>query len=219
MTTIEFSFIPDADRDYDAITRLMADFKRETGVEVHLRRMEWGNAWPQLIGIATQGRQPNEIALATRPACVPTSTTTCPPPRMFVSMRMYDADAERATGERPGWDVGGRLVVLDLPESSVGGPEPRWVRSLEIGQIAGPLLVILVSGRPMIINEALKKSSAFIAAWLPGTEGEGIADVIFGDYKPTGKLSFSWPDSMWQVPVNPGDGKKPLFPFGYGLTY
>jgi multiple sugar transport system substrate-binding protein len=56
MTTIEFSFIPDADSDYEAITRLMTDFKKESGIEVKLKRMEWGNAWPQLIGIATQGQ-------------------------------------------------------------------------------------------------------------------------------------------------------------------
>jgi multiple sugar transport system substrate-binding protein len=56
MTTIEFSLIPDAEMDYEAISRLMSDFKRETGVDVHLKRMEWGNAWPQLISIATQGQ-------------------------------------------------------------------------------------------------------------------------------------------------------------------
>ena len=56
MTTIEFSLIPDADTDYDTVARLMEDFKRETRIEVHLKRMEWGNAWPQLIGIATQGQ-------------------------------------------------------------------------------------------------------------------------------------------------------------------
>jgi multiple sugar transport system substrate-binding protein len=56
MTTIEFSLIPDADKDYETVARLMESFKRETGVEVHLKRMEWGNAWPQLIGIATQGQ-------------------------------------------------------------------------------------------------------------------------------------------------------------------
>lgn len=55
MTTIEFSLIPDAESDYQTIVRLMSDFKRETGIDVHLKRMEWGNAWQQLIGIATQG--------------------------------------------------------------------------------------------------------------------------------------------------------------------
>lgn len=56
MTTIEFSLIPDADTDYETVTRLMTQFQRETGIEVRLQRMEWGNAWPQLINIATQGQ-------------------------------------------------------------------------------------------------------------------------------------------------------------------
>jgi len=56
MTTIEFSLIPDAETDYQTIEHLMADFKQETGVDVQLKRMEWENAWPQLIGIATQGQ-------------------------------------------------------------------------------------------------------------------------------------------------------------------
>jgi len=56
MTTIDFSLIPDADVDYVTAERLMAEFKGETGVEVRLKRMEWGDAWPQLIGIATQGQ-------------------------------------------------------------------------------------------------------------------------------------------------------------------
>src|SRR5512141_195426 len=55
MTTIEFSMIPDAESDYQVIVDLMFTFKRETGVDVHLKRMEWGNAWPQLISIATNG--------------------------------------------------------------------------------------------------------------------------------------------------------------------
>jgi beta-glucosidase len=62
-----------------------------------------------------------------------------------------------------------------------------------------PVVVVLLSGRPMIISEALNQAAAFVAAWLPGTEGEGITDVLFGDYKPTGKLSFTWPRSMAQV--------------------
>jgi beta-glucosidase len=63
-------------------------------------------------------------------------------------------------------------------------------------------------------------ADAIVAAWLPGTEGAGVADVLFGDYKPTGKLSFSWPRSMAQIPINVGDAKyDPLFPFGFGLTY
>ncbi len=83
-----------------------------------------------------------------------------------------------------------------------------------------PLVVILLSGRPMIINEALAAADAFIAAWLPGTEARGITDILFGDYKPTGKLSHSWPRSMEQVPINVGDRNyNPLFPYGFGLMY
>jgi beta-glucosidase len=82
------------------------------------------------------------------------------------------------------------------------------------------VVVVLLSGRPMIVNSTLEKSTAFVAAWLPGTEGEGIADVLFGDYAPTGKLPHSWPRSMSQIPINIGDKKyDPLFPFGFGLTY
>jgi len=78
----------------------------------------------------------------------------------------------------------------------------------------------LLSGRPMIIDKAIDKADAFVAAWLPGTEGDGVADVLFGAYKPTGKLSFSWPRTMAQVTVHPGDANyDPLYKYGYGLTY
>jgi len=83
-----------------------------------------------------------------------------------------------------------------------------------------PVVVVLVSGRPMIIEEVIGQVDAFVAAWLPGTEGQGVADVLFGDYKPTGKLSHSWPRGMTQVPVNVGDPNyAPLFKYGFGLTY
>jgi len=83
-----------------------------------------------------------------------------------------------------------------------------------------PLVVVILSGRPLILGEGLEMADAVVAAWLPGTEGAGVADVLFGDYKPTGKLSFSWPRSMSQIPINVGDADyRPQFPFGYGLTY
>ena len=72
----------------------------------------------------------------------------------------------------------------------------------------------------MIVNDALNNSNAFIAAWLPGTEGGGIADVVFGDFDFTGKLSMTWPKSMDQIPINYGDSDyDPLFKFGFGLSY
>ncbi len=86
-----------------------------------------------------------------------------------------------------------------------------------------PFVVVLFSGRPLILTSggtsALDQANAFVAAWLPGTEGDGIVDVLFGDYKPTGKLSFTWPASLSQIPIHDGDGQTPLFPFGFGLTY
>jgi beta-glucosidase len=83
-----------------------------------------------------------------------------------------------------------------------------------------PVVVVVVSGRPMILGDAATQADALVAAWLPGTEGQGVADVLFGDYKPTGKLSFTWPRSMDQIPINVGDAKyDPLFPFGFGLSY
>ncbi len=83
-----------------------------------------------------------------------------------------------------------------------------------------PTVLVLISGRPMIVTDLVYASDAFLAAWLPGTEGAGVADVLFGDYNPTGILSHSWPRSMDQIPVNVGDTYyDPLYPFGFGLRY
>ena len=83
-----------------------------------------------------------------------------------------------------------------------------------------PVVVVLLSGRPLIVNEELEASDAFVAAWLPGSEGQGVADVLFGDHAPTGRLSFTWPRSADQHPINVGDEEyDPLFEFGYGLSY
>ena len=87
-------------------------------------------------------------------------------------------------------------------------------------QAGVPVVVVLIAGRPMILDGVLDKADALLAAWLPGTEGQGVADVLFGSYKPTGKLSFTWPRSNAQLPINVGDkGYDPQFPFGYGLSY
>ena len=83
------------------------------------------------------------------------------------------------------------------------------------------LVVILVTGRPLIITDQLPLIDALVAAWLPGTEGQGVADVLFGDQPFTGKLSFTWPLCMEQIPITypfpSGEDAEPLFPFGYGL--
>jgi beta-glucosidase len=88
-----------------------------------------------------------------------------------------------------------------------------------------PVVTVLVSGRPLYVNPELNRSDAFIAAWLPGTEGEGVADLLFRQadgsvaHDFTGRLSYSWPKSACQTPLNRGDANyEPLFADGYGLS-
>jgi beta-glucosidase len=105
----------------------------------------------------------------------------------------------------------------DRKDLSLGSVDERNLdRAARYGK---PVTVILISGRPMIVTEEFGKADAFVAAWLPGTEGEGVADVLFGKRAFSGKLPCTWPASMDQVPINSGDGKKGLFDFGYGLAY
>ena len=82
-----------------------------------------------------------------------------------------------------------------------------------------PVTVVLVSGRPLDIAAQVDGWAALVAAWLPGTEGQGVADVLFGDYNPTAKLPVTWMRSVSQQPINVGDGKPPLFAYGFGLNY
>lgn len=79
-------------------------------------------------------------------------------------------------------------------------------------------VVVMISGRPLVVEPYLRYMDAFVAAWLPGSEGQGISDVLFGDYEFTGKLSRTWFRRADQLPMNVGDKKyDPLFPFGFGL--
>ncbi|WP_165916638.1 glycoside hydrolase family 3 protein [Caulobacter sp. BK020] len=89
-----------------------------------------------------------------------------------------------------------------------------------------PVVGVFLSGRPLWVNPEINATDAFVAAWLPGSEGGGIADVLIGDKagKPRtdfrGKLSFSWPKTAGQFTLNRGDkGYDPQFAYGYGLTY
>jgi beta-glucosidase len=81
-------------------------------------------------------------------------------------------------------------------------------------------VAVLVAGRPMIIDSIKDWADAIVVARLPGTEGAGITDDLFGDVRPTGKLPHTWPRSEAQIPINQGDASyDPLFPYAYGLTY
>ena len=136
----------------------------------------------------------------------------------------YSPDGSGAEGASVGIVVIGERPyaegVGDRSDLSLGREDVTAIANVKNAGI--PVVVILISGRPMIITDVLPQADAFLAAFLPGTEGQGIADVLFGDYRPTGKLSFSWPKSMDQVPLNiniPKDKYDPLFSYGYGLSY
>lgn len=80
-------------------------------------------------------------------------------------------------------------------------------------------VVVLISGRPIVIQPYMSTIDALVAAWLPGSEGQGVTDVLFGDYGFTGKLPRTWFKTVDQLPMNIGDSHyDPLFPFGFGLS-
>ena len=86
-------------------------------------------------------------------------------------------------------------------------------------------VVVLISGRPLVVTDEIEVSDAFVCAWLPGSEGHGVAEVLFGDYNFKGKLPHSWPKSTKDFENNKygpnfwDDSIEPLFEFGFGLTY
>jgi beta-glucosidase len=127
-----------------------------------------------------------------------------------------DADvAIIVVGEEPYAEGAGDRAAEEL----VLSPEQRdLIRAYSEKNVK--IVTVLVSGRPLLVNEALERSDAFVAAWLPGSEGQGIAEVLFGEYNFRGRLGFSWPRDASQVPIRVGDADyDPLFPYGFGLRY
>jgi beta-glucosidase len=131
-----------------------------------------------------------------------------------------------ATGENAAGADAVLVVVGEMPYAEMDGD--RQDLSLSQKDLAlisrakdsgAPVITVVISGRPLILDSALGMSDAVVAAWLPGTEGQGVADVLFGDYKPTGKLSRTWPLSNEQISGQASAGQNPLFPYGFGLTY
>ena len=121
-----------------------------------------------------------------------------------------------------GSQIRGKLKVLEPygTSSILADLHPEDLDT--IAHIAGkgiPVITVLISGRPLVTTREIEHSTAFIVAWLPGSEGQGVADVLFGDYPITGKLAFSWP-KRHESTVNIGDADyDPLFPYGFGLNY
>jgi beta-glucosidase len=130
----------------------------------------------------------------------------------------FSGDARAAVGiavvgERPYAEGSGDAADLGLTDADIE----------LIGRVAErseKTVVVLVSGRPLVITEALPLADAWVAAWLPGSEGQGVADVLFGDAPFSGTLPYAWPRSMEQVPLAAleADPEGPLFPRGFRLT-
>ncbi|MGW0593348.1 glycoside hydrolase family 3 N-terminal domain-containing protein [Streptosporangium sp. NPDC002607] len=130
----------------------------------------------------------------------------------------YDA-VIAVIGETPYAEGVGDLARRSLEAAKI---YPADLAVLErVSGKGAPVVTVYVSGRPLWVNKELNRSDAFVAAWLPGTEGGGVADVLVrGRYRDgfTGKLPYSWPKSACQTPLNAGtEGYDPLFPLGYGL--
>ncbi|CBI22347.3 unnamed protein product, partial [Vitis vinifera] len=114
-------------------------------------------------------------------------------------------------GEPPYAETAGDSLNLTISE-----PGPSTITNVCSGV---KCVVVVISGRPVVIQPYLSSIHALVAAWLPGTEGQGVTDVLFGDYGFTGKLPRTWFKTVDQLPMNSGDPHyDPLFPIGFGLT-
>ena len=133
----------------------------------------------------------------------------------------YSVDGKGATGadigivvigETPYAEGQGDRSDLNLSKSDIAA-----VRNVKNAGIS--VIVVLISGRPMILEPIWHFCDALFAAWLPGTEGQGVVDVLFGDFTPSGKLTHSWPKNMSQIPINLGDDNYvPFFEYGFGIS-
>ena len=137
---------------------------------------------------------------------------------------IYNKDGEFANEDK--FDIG-LVVVSEIPYAEGFGDKADVNLSLDdirlleaTAQHCEQVVVVLLSGRPLVINEQLNLMDAFVAAWLPGTEGHGIADVLFGEHPFTGKLSFHWPRNFAQIPLQAlkDSDTTPQWVLGDGLT-
>lgn len=129
-------------------------------------------------------------------------------------------------GENPYTEMQGDIATIDYhgPDGGPAGADAALLQRLK--QAGIPVVAVFISGRPLYVNPELNASDAFVAAWLPGSEGAGIADVLFRksngqvNHDFTGKLAFSWPRNVNQTTLNRRDADyHPLFPYGFGLRY
>lgn len=132
------------------------------------------------------------------------------PDNVFVKSNNFEY-AIVVVGELPYAETAGDSTSLTLAD-----PGPNIINNV-CGTVK--CVVIVVSGRPLVVEPYVSNIDALVAAWLPGTEGQGVTDVLFGDYGFSGKLARTWFKSVDQLPMNIGDSHyDPLYPFGFGLT-
>ncbi|MFC4563352.1 glycoside hydrolase family 3 protein [Nocardiopsis mangrovi] len=106
----------------------------------------------------------------------------------------------------------------DRPDGLVLDDEDRATLT-RLADSGVPVVVVMVSGRPLEIADEVGDWNGLVAAWLPGSEGAGVADVLFGRSAPTGRLPVTWMRTSDQQPINEGDGQEGLYPYGAGLSY
>ncbi|GFP87501.1 lysosomal beta glucosidase [Phtheirospermum japonicum] len=132
------------------------------------------------------------------------------PNSTYVNSNKFDY-AIVVVGEPPYAETFGDSLNLTLPQEGLN--------TIKTVCASVKCVVVLVTGRPVVIQPYLPKIDALVAAWLPGTEGQGVAEVLYGDYGFTGKLPRTWFRTVDQLPMNIGDQHyDPLFSFGFGLT-
>ncbi len=130
----------------------------------------------------------------------------------------YSADGSDLTGAEAIIVVVGEMPYAEMKgdrsDLSLSASDAALVAKAKATGV--PVITVLYSGRPLILGDTLTASDAFVAAWLPGTEGLGLADILFGDFKPTGKLPRPWPANNNQLnALNPTG--KPEFKSGFGV--
>jgi beta-glucosidase len=138
-----------------------------------------------------------------------------PNARYFPTGCTSDMQADKViavVGEQPYAEFLGDSSNLELAEAQAS-------MIAQCKSLGKKVIVVLISGRAMTVTDIINHSDAFIAAWLPGSEGSGVADFLFGanGFKPSGKLPTSWPDKYEDLPLAE-DAEKALFPFGFGLV-
>jgi beta-glucosidase len=181
----------------------------------------WSLTWQGTANTNADYLNADTILTGLRQAAGSANVTYSPDAR-GVDVTKYDA-VIAVLGEAPYAEGDGDIGPAGTLRHSSRYPQDLAVLKAVAGK-GKPVVTVLLSGRPLWVNDLLNLSDTFIAAWLPGSEGKGVADLLVAGkggpgYDFTGKLPYSWPKSVCQTPLNVGDaGYAPLFAYGYGLS-